>query len=540
MKDMKQLIVFVILSTAAAINFLDFKHANPVEIVNNSLGGRTPMEGIVIGKGFSSDSKQLASNVCFTATESSNGAYGVVDFSKSVSYEDLSNELGLDFEIKGGYGEFSAGVSASFMKNIRNSSSKISFSFYSKHTRNVYYNYGYGQEKLLNENGKLIYTGGPKDFASLCGDNIITEYEEGSILIMSIVMEFTSKEEKDSFAGGLNFSYSSYAELSFKIKGANERLKQNTSIRIFAEQFGGETTQLNSIIDKSSIKCSLSDMQQCDNVAQAIVNYASNNYPSQFRNGGKYTPLGKFKIEQVKKKGLKDIVPLVTDEILQKREGLIAAFRKIDYYNTKLDEFKLSYPTFTQGSKLLKDFKDTVFKVQSAFLYDSNARKCWDDIPQCLSIADMLLSKVDHKYLDNFYDVHIAPLKYGFKFILRGEKDKNTCLIRNFKWSQDRNYIILMQPGLLGEKALSVEGARVNGNFINEGKVVLALNKEIFPYITSNMELNYTFKDNDIAGEITCTDKVVFESLDYYYKVQMWGSKFVNKYFFEKFTESIF
>jgi len=51
----------------------------------------------------------------------------------------------------------------------------------------------------LTEHGLDIYHNDYRNFGLKCGDNYITTYKEGSLLLMSIVIEFRTKHDKNVF-----------------------------------------------------------------------------------------------------------------------------------------------------------------------------------------------------------------------------------------------------------------------------------------------------------------------------------------------------
>jgi len=75
----------------------------------------------------------------------------------------------------------------------------VTYNWFSKIESDVNFSVIGNGTDALTENGLDIYNNDYQNFGLKCGDNYVTSYKEGSLLLMSIVIEFKTTHDKNVF-----------------------------------------------------------------------------------------------------------------------------------------------------------------------------------------------------------------------------------------------------------------------------------------------------------------------------------------------------
>lgn len=188
---MKLLIIVILISLISA-SYFNFNQKGEV-----SAGETT----VIPGHGYSSDTQQVSPLQCYQVKVSNiTHTSSIVQFDAGMEFSDLENTFKIQVSSKFKYFLFSASLSTSFMRAIQKTDLTMSVNYYSMIQGDVPLDVGYGEASVLTETGKSVYQNGSNpDFGIICGDQIINEYKVGSMLIMSLNLEFKSLSDKKIF-----------------------------------------------------------------------------------------------------------------------------------------------------------------------------------------------------------------------------------------------------------------------------------------------------------------------------------------------------
>lgn len=539
MTPAKTILAFAVLSLISCQYFLGDYSSNRV------LSSDTPMQQFTLGKGFSSDSDSLAPLICFnTSLETTEGQKGEIDFSKSQSFEEISKSLGLDYGMRAGYGQFSGELAANYSKNIADTMNSFSYSFVAKYTEVHSLNYS-RYPNILNDNGQKILESSPLDFCQICGDYVIKSYEKGSILIMSLILQFESHYEKEEFSAGFSISNASYFQLSASIMLAKKNLNINIKVSIKAQQFGGDPSQLSRILGKEVIECSVDKMDKCDDLANNIIIYARDNYAKQLEgpNANK-TPLGAFSKESLKKFGMKNIQCSANKEVVDARADLIKWFKVIEYYFVNISNTieSLPIPATDARVKQYKQLRANISKLYDKFLGEDNALSCWTQVSNCLDYYSIMKddNKVEQKIVEfeAAYDKLIANLKYAYVFNVPVKKDEFQCLKSNTRWKQNKIYHITRLPFDIGKYIFKFESEIVKSPVSDANSFTIEFNPNLHPNMINTMKVVFQeSSDEKLTGTLDCSEVVYADMVQYTTQIPLSGTKYITKYYFEKYVE---
>lgn len=401
------------------------------DIENISILKEDSADLILPGMGFSSDMEKQSSTQCFnylSVTKSNQRSY--IHYDQSLSYSTLVNEFDLKSKIEGGYKAFKASAEVNYLNSVKDSKYSISLNYFQKIVSTVTFTYSYDPLTMLNETGKNIYNNGQnKMFRLFCGDRLIKSYDEGAGLIFSLVISFSSEEEKKVFENNNQLGFGQFATITAKIKKTTEDRKTEGTVRIDAFQYGGKPIELSKILSGSIAVCDITKIEECQNTIKRLVEYASKDFPLQFENKGDQNPLvntGKIENDfEVTDFGLTLTPSFVTDEVAIVRKSLTRDFKKMNYYLTKLKVLKVEFKSskidynalIDMTEKLINDLNKGVdlynfphrateiyTKIKHSINYDAVEKKIVD-------VLDFLRYYVQY---DDLFKTEIHPLGSGF------------------------------------------------------------------------------------------------------------------------------
>lgn len=365
------------------------------------------------GKGYSSDSQQIASQICFNVTaDPISGQTSFIQLDKAMSFLDFQRELHVDITSKSKFWIFSGNAEAHYMRSVQNQDASMSLNYFQYAAGTVSVSLlGYGKN-ALTKFGQSAYSDGKNPyFGLLCGDNIIDSYQEGALLTLGINLQFKSSYSKAQFKAIAGASFADIFSASVEIQKIINKSNIAGSLAIQAFQLGGDPSQLAHILsidpsgDYYATSCSLSAMDKCIKAANGLLDYAKNDFATQFsfKDGKGLTPLGVgfidyFPIEFI---GLNSI-SLVTPEVLEHRKQLASALQENQYYQQKFNELVSGYIVpWNTMSNLYKGY-DSLLKQASAnvnVLMDLNPNQgpigCYDFPYKCDSIYDAIVAELN-------------------------------------------------------------------------------------------------------------------------------------------------
>lgn len=243
----------------------------------------------LIGTGYNTETEKFV-GACVSGTEVQTGQPRAnIDFSQSLSRDQLAKELGFDAGGKMRYGAADISAAAKFLK----ASTSNSFSITMVYSGDYRFKNRFLKDPSLSTLGQSVHVDTEK-FRQTCGDEFVEQIVEGAKLFFSIRIDFSSREEKDTFES--SFSYkSSMAEAHAAIKNMRRNFSQSNSVTVSAFQMGGNVDQITGIFQGTSgtdnqslgfVQCTLGDFAKCDNVLANALAYATdrtNGFPSQLK-----------------------------------------------------------------------------------------------------------------------------------------------------------------------------------------------------------------------------------------------------------------
>lgn len=380
---------------------------------------RRMASNVKVGGGYSSDTQQVAPLACFNATILSKAnVQSFLQLDNSVSYQELKNKLGVAVNLGGKFAKFSVEAKVDFFEAVEDKDYSISLNYYQYATNNVDIDFG---TPILNKLGRSVYNQGKnKYFSILCGDHFITSYQQGAMLMLALNIYFKNHNFKQQFTARFGGSFLAIAEASVEVQNFVEKNKIYGEVTLNAFQMGGEPSQLSHVLRKNQsgdyyiMSCSLTAMDACNAAASGLLNYAREEFSTQFsfeENRG-ITPLGlRFtQVTPVAYLGFELADSLVDEKVKGIRDRLFDKLKENQYYRQKL------YPFINDG---YPGGIDATFKADASKLYvqtienegvlmqvPGGALDCLNDPEHCETIETNINSKLKHfsssdfKFLD--------------------------------------------------------------------------------------------------------------------------------------------
>ncbi len=254
----------------------------------------SPGQGCLVKDGQILD---LANTYCFEVSEGNIkrlNPYGFLKMSSIFTANDLIKAFGSQQSLNFNGGFFSAGVQEKYLKSIAETERSYSLSYVQTAMDTVVIQpKGYGKE-ALNSVGKNIYEHERySDFIQSCGNSFITQYTEGAVLLMSVNMQFTNKQQKEESESHI------WARIKNMKTGVNiitmvqdavqyaQRQRIDIIATVQAYQIGGDPIKLGKAMGQEpnsdgyyAVSCSLNDMSKCIGIANGILGYAANIFSS--------------------------------------------------------------------------------------------------------------------------------------------------------------------------------------------------------------------------------------------------------------------
>ncbi|WDE07004.1 hypothetical protein SG34_009000 [Thalassomonas viridans] len=122
----------------------------------------------------------------------------------------------------------------------------------------------------------------PANIGDRVGDEYVSAIEYGANLMVNMVVEYASKEDKRNIGGYLDVSWAGKVSAKGQLQLLDEEVKQSVKITITAKQSGGDPTQLANILPDGIASCSLKSPEFCFDIFTQAVEYLNSNFPNQF------------------------------------------------------------------------------------------------------------------------------------------------------------------------------------------------------------------------------------------------------------------
>lgn len=384
-------------------------------------------DNIMIGGGYSSDSQQITPQACYNATGAASGQQAVLQLSVAQSFTDVQKELNIDISSKAGFGMFSASAEATYMRSIEDKDYSLSLNYYSYMYDTVSVQLAGGGIDAIKESWQGFYNEGTNPYFGLgCGDNYISSYKEGALLIMGININFVSHLDKEQFTASEGISFGDLISASAHIAQAASQYNIQGSVSMQAYQIGGDPSRLANILTSDpdgnyySLSCSIQAMDDCVKVADGLLDYARNDFANQisFLNNTGLTSLGRGFITYtpIDYIGLTLPPSLVNQTIIDDRNFLTQSLLENQYYQQKFDELLNGYPVewytdsniYISSQVLYAKAQNNVAVLLSSSVPDQGGLGCYNQPDQCNFITQNIKANLqpitahDLSYLNGF------------------------------------------------------------------------------------------------------------------------------------------
>ena len=381
--------------------------------------------------GYSHDSQQQTSSLCFHATSVSKSEQtAIVNFDSSTDISTLAKEFSVSLEATGGYKNFSSNGVAGYLHSIEETAVSKTYNFYWKLSDTVNYTYSIDRDLLLTPNGERVYRDGANpEFRLICGDTLINSYDEAAALIVSIVIQFRSQDDKKQFSLDVpNLNYKDVASGGGTVKISNELSKTNSSINITAYQIGGDTTQLNMILGSSNtsddpltlatpaskVACTSGDISNCATILTSIKEYVSTKLPDQFKKPKDNTssifssplvPIGNIVLGQRVDLVLSLSDSYVTQSVIDHRKDILKSLNENSKVLAYLTNLIANYPVAIKSDLLnnLNAEKTKISQNLSLLINNDNGKSpndCWTAPQKC-------------EVVYNYFKQNLQPINYS-------------------------------------------------------------------------------------------------------------------------------
>src|SRR3989339_13967 len=467
-KTMKVKLLFGFILTA--LLFPCFASSSPIFTIKSPIanGGN-----IQAGAGYSSDAQQVALQPCFNASISSQSdPESYLKLQSAISFSQLENDLKINISTDANIGIFSGDAEANYFSSIKETDYSFSLNYYqySQSTTQVALN-GFGMD-ALNEQGKSLYDNGQNPYFGLvCGDNYISSYGQGALLMMSININFADNAQKQIFLAKAGMSFGNIFDATGSIQQIATQNNLSGSLIIEAYQKGGDPSQLSKILSKDpsgqyyALTCDLKNLGNCTQAANGLLDYATNNFSTQysFTTGQGLTPLGVgfSTYIPIRYIGLKEPASLVTPQVQKDRQKLSTDLDEYNYYQQKLYELLYGYPVaWDTTSTIYKNIQSLYQRSQNniqVILNPSNpeqgGRGCYDTPDACDTVVNAIESKI----------VAINPSDLSFLSQLQYAVPTEGAYFYRVG-DADTSWAALVVPGYRGNTLTGVRSVSINNS----------------------------------------------------------------------------
>ncbi|MCT4635258.1 MAG: hypothetical protein N4A31_03295 [Rickettsiales bacterium] len=362
----------------------------------------------LIGAGFSSDSQKLVDgNRCFnSAISSTSGGESLIKLDTWLLFDQFASSMNIDFS-PGSINVFLSEPEIDFYHSVQDDYLATSYNYYKVVSKTNSLSVAGYEDSILTEDAKLKYDNGENQyFNQICGDNIITSYKEGAMLLMSVKMAFYNHQEKVSFEA----SSGDIGAFSTDISAWAKNTQAAGKISIIAYQKGGTPASLSNIFNADSdgnyyiISCLLQDMDACVNAANGMLDYANTDFPNQFdlNTNENTTVLGAGQYEYTPTSDYNlTVSSVVTPAILGERIKLSNELTENKgYYKPLSDAIVYNYPvelsTTSEGYADALSLNEQVNNNINVLLNpNSGAIQCFDVPQDCLKTGAAIQQRLD-------------------------------------------------------------------------------------------------------------------------------------------------
>ena len=391
------------------------------------LDAASPTDGIQPGTGYSHDTLAIAPVACYAPlTVTRSGQSSTVNFSLRQDVSQIADSFGVTANFSGAVGIFGADGLIRYLNELKENNYSIGLNYSEEISDSVNSSYSYVTDTILNDTGKAIYANGQNPlFRLFCGDTLITGYDEGAGLIMSMKISFSDKSQKEIFASHIGAGITSFLNAAGDASSIAAQYHLTGQISILAYQLGGDPSQLAKMLGSSVVTCSLASVDDCKLTAKDLIDYATNIFPTQIvqQNGvwlSSLAPIGAIKTDfQVSDFGMLLAPNYATPDVLAARSSLADKFNHNKYYADNLYSILNSYkvpldPSYQAQVTGLNNTVQKNLKLFSATPNGSSALDCWKFPYKCVDNANYLLGLLQGIESGSVFNTIIGPILHNY------------------------------------------------------------------------------------------------------------------------------
>ena len=422
--------------SAVMIALMSCYDINAEAVKNNGalLSASAQTSAIQPGMGYSSDSLSPAPNVCFNPTSVSEVAQRPTQFSsQSESLGNIARAFGLSDDFSSGYRNFSNNEIIRYLNSMQESDLSLSANYYQAAIWDENVSYARNAGGILNESGQSHYRDATDPtFRLSCGDRLITSYNEGAGLILSMRINFYTEADKQSFISRFGSQFGSFLNAGAEASSVAASYGIQGTITITGLQLGGEPSQLSSILPNLRVQCDLGNIAACQDTISSLYRYATQVFPTQFQRNTAVRLGGHVQDEFVKNFGLILALPYATPEVLAAQQALVEARQSNQYYLEHLNNIIQHYPTngldagYRNRVIALRDITQSNINVIDNGVGEGRASDCYASPQNCVAIAASILSRVQKISSATVSDL-LEPIRYNILFAGVDINDWTSC-----------------------------------------------------------------------------------------------------------------
>eukprot|EP01059_Diplonema_ambulator_P019839 TRINITY_DN334_c0_g2_i3.p1 TRINITY_DN334_c0_g2~~TRINITY_DN334_c0_g2_i3.p1 ORF type:complete len:542 (+),score=217.08 TRINITY_DN334_c0_g2_i3:52-1626(+) len=370
--------------------------------------------GSMAGYGYSSDTQQVSQQACYSAgIQTVNRESSHIELDTAMSFSDLEHAVRRSVDVGGGVGMFSVDAEASYLKAVQDKEYSLSLNYYQYTSASVSIQLnGTGLNGLTDFGAQMYANGTNPYFRVVCGDAYLTSYEEGALLMLSINVVMSCKEEVAEFRTAISAGLDDIVSATDAVTKITAQRSFSGRVEMSAFQAGGKPENLAGILSKDSsqqyyvLTCSFGNMADCQQAANGLLTYATQNFSTQFsfdpNQGLSYLGEGFYTYEPAQYIGLTMPPSLVTPQVTTARQNLATALRENEYYLQSLYPLTASYAVeWDQSSDTFRNIT-SAYKTADGNLDiilgynnpEQGAKGCFDLPDQCVALSQNIIASL--------------------------------------------------------------------------------------------------------------------------------------------------
>lgn len=208
-------------------------------------------EKAALGQGYNVEEEEFCGQCVRGDVEFAGNQQSQLTFDRSMSENAAASELGFDVGVKARYGLFSGSVAAKFASESSSSDySDVTIYSHVISFKNAKFRFP-GLPDGLTPEGKAARGTSEGTFVGenwpiTCGHEYVSQITLGAKLLISVKVEFATREDKQAFSGEVNFQ-GPPVEVEASLRMASQRFGKTASLSLSAFQLGGDVRKLSEV-----------------------------------------------------------------------------------------------------------------------------------------------------------------------------------------------------------------------------------------------------------------------------------------------------